>query len=123
MPALILVVIRFFRAVFNGLKQPEFQALTLSVLSILIAGVWFYMRYEGWSFVDALYFCVITLTTVGYGDFSPQTDIGKIFTVFYILLGLGLLAAFIGAIAQQFTETGGESRPRLRRPSNGAQEG
>ena len=110
MPALLLVAIRFFRAIYKGLQQPEFQALSLSVVTMLVAGVWFYMRYEGWSLVDALYFCVITLTTVGYGDFSPQTQIGKIFTVFYILLGLGLLAAFIGALAQHATPGDAASR-------------
>merc|ERR1711908_154929 len=41
-----------------------------------------------WSISDALYFAAVTVTTVGYGDFSAQNDGMKIFTVFYILLGL-----------------------------------
>jgi hypothetical protein len=41
--------------------------------------------------VDALYFSVVTLTTVGYGDFAPQTDLGKLFTAVYVRLGIGIL--------------------------------
>ena len=118
MPALIVVVWRFLAAIFRALKNPEFQALAIAVTAIIGSGVWFYMRFEGWSFVDALYFSVITLTTVGYGDLSPQTAVGKIFTIFYILLGLGLIAAFIAAIAQQVTDNAREIASK-RRQSKG----
>ena len=115
MPALFVVIWRFFAAIIRALKNPEFQALAIAVATIIGSGVWFYMRFEGWSFVDALYFSVITLTTVGYGDFSPQTSVGKIFTVFYILLGLGLIAAFIAAIAKEVAENAGEIAAKRRR--------
>jgi voltage-gated potassium channel Kch len=45
--------------------------------------------------LDALYFTIITLTTVGYGDLAPQTDPGKIFTMVYIFVGLSLISGFI----------------------------
>ncbi len=44
---------------------------------------------------DALYFSVVTLTTVGDKDFSSQTDFGKIFTILYIFIGIGLVFGFI----------------------------
>lgn len=59
---------------------------------------------ENWRWIDSLYFCVTTLTTVGYGDFSPQTDVGKIVFVFYILTGLGILFAFINAFSKKLIE-------------------
>ena len=120
MPALILVAWRFFAAIFRAFRNPEFQALGVSVATILAGGIWFYMRVEGWGFIDALYFCVITLTTVGYGDFSPATAVGKVFTVFYILLGLGLIAAFITVIAHEVTNNAREvaERRQKRRQSN-----
>jgi len=40
-----------------------------------------------WSFVDALYFSMVTISTVGYGDLTPTTRFSKLFTVCYILLG------------------------------------
>lgn len=43
---------------------------------------------------NSLYFSVITLTTIGYGDFSPQTDLGKMFTLVYIVIGVALILGF-----------------------------
>lgn len=99
MPA-ILLIIRFLRAIWSGLKDPDFRGLFALVVLIILAGTWFYHVQEGWSWLDALYFTVITLTTVGYGDFSPVTPGGKIFTMVYILLGLGILSSFIVMMAQ-----------------------
>lgn len=51
------------------------------------------MLVEKWSLIDALYFCVVTMATVGYGDFSSQTSLGKLFTIFYILISIGTFVA------------------------------
>jgi hypothetical protein len=91
--------LRLVRSIRDGLKEPEFRGLFWSVLLILFTGTWFYHQVEGWGWLDSLYFSVITLTTVGYGDFSPQTAVGKIFTVVYIILGLGLLSSFVLLLA------------------------
>lgn len=72
-----------------------YRKLLLGVVILLSVGVLFYHHVEGLSWIDAYYFCVVTLATVGYGDIVPHTDIGKIFTTFYILFGVGLLATFI----------------------------
>ncbi|MCB8953287.1 MAG: two pore domain potassium channel family protein [Ardenticatenales bacterium] len=80
-------------------RNPELRILLVVVLATLASGMFFYRRFEGWSLLDSLYFSVITLTTVGYGDFAPQTNAGKIFTIFYIIVGLGILAAFITTVA------------------------
>jgi len=56
------------------------------------------MFLEGWSPIDALYFSVVTLATVGFGDLHPTTDAAKLFTVIYILSGLGIIAGFLSEI-------------------------
>lgn len=94
----------FVRAIRRGLADPEFRALCILVGIVLASGTLFYHFVEGMGWIDAFYFCVITLTTVGYGDLSPQTPVGKLFTVVYIFVGLGLLAAFIGYVAQHARE-------------------
>lgn len=59
---------------------------------------------EGWRWIDALYFSVTTLATVGLGDLAPQTDAGKLFTVMYILTGVGLLVSFLNFMAERAAE-------------------
>ena len=81
--------------------DPQFMRLLGVVLLILLSGAQIYHRLEGWSYLDAFYFTVITLTTVGYGDFSPQTNLGKLFSVLYILLGLGVLGTLIALIGEK----------------------
>lgn len=68
--------------------------VTLSAMLVIFLGMVFYHFVEGFSWVDAFYFCVTTLSTVGYGDIHPVTDIGKIFTGLYIFTGIGFLLAF-----------------------------
>ncbi len=58
----------------------------------------FYTNVEHWSLVNAIYFCVVTLGTVGYGDITPTTDAGKIFTVFYIIFGLAVIGGFFATL-------------------------
>lgn len=63
-------------------------------LVFLLSGAYIYSNIEGWRYIDSLYFSVATVTTVGYGDFVPQTDIGKIFTIFFSLIGIGMAFYF-----------------------------
>jgi voltage-gated potassium channel len=72
--------------------------VTMTTILIAIAST-FYHLVEGWRWLDSVYFSVITIATVGYGDFSPKTDLGKLFTIFYVLTGLGLFVATATAIA------------------------
>jgi voltage-gated potassium channel Kch len=71
------------------------------VFFTLLTGTIFYSLQEGWSLVDALYFSVTTLTSVGLGDLAPTTTIGKLFTVVYIFSSLGLIAGFINTIVRE----------------------
>jgi hypothetical protein len=75
--------------------------LFLWVLGVLGLGTFFYSRVEGWRPLDSFYFTITTLTTVGYGDFTPQTDAGKIFTAFYIIVGISLLSGFIVLLSER----------------------
>jgi voltage-gated potassium channel len=100
----IWVLVRFIRTLWRSLKDPEFQALFFLVVVTLASGAVFYRVAEGWSLFDSFYFSVITLTTIGYGDLSPSTTAGKIFTIVYIFVGLGIILGFVNAIAERSTE-------------------
>ncbi|GEM_PF-1418137 len=76
----------------------------LVILMVLFGGSTFYHYAEGWRYLDAVYFSSYTLTTVGYGDFTPKTDIGKLFTIFYVFLGVGIALYGISLLASHFVE-------------------
>lgn len=72
--------------------------LVVTLLTIIVGGTVFFRWAEGWSWLDSYFFTVVTLSTVGYGNLVPQTDIGKIGTTVFILMGLGIFAVAV----QQF---------------------
>lgn len=72
-----------------------YRVLLAAVAITLGVGTIVYHLVEHFSWIDAYYFSVITLATVGYGDLVPHTDFGKIFTTFYIFIGVGIITAFI----------------------------
>jgi len=90
---LFKILIEFFR-------NRTYRNLSISTFLVLLNGTIVYHFVEGWKWLDSLYFSVITLTTVGYGDFSPQTNFGKIFTIIYILTGIGIIFGFINTFYQ-----------------------
>ena len=83
---------------FDSLPGDSFTKISVSAILIILAGSIFYHYVEGLAWIDALYFSVVTISTVGYGDFSPQTVTGKLFTIFYIITGIGILFSFINAL-------------------------
>src|ERR687898_2059492 len=94
-----LLIIGMLRAIWTLRRDPQFVSLALLTVIAIATGTGFYSFVEGLRFVDAFYFSVVTLTTVGYGDFAPQTDVGKLFTAVYALVGIGILLALITTVA------------------------
>ena len=60
------------------------------LLAYICVGAVFYHSIENWKWLDSFYFTVVTLATVGYGDFTPKTDAGKLFTMPFIFIGIGM---------------------------------
>ena len=57
---------------------------------------------EKLSFKDALYWSIVTMTTVGYGDISPRTEAGKLIAIILMIFGIGLLGSLTATIASFF---------------------
>ena len=94
----------YLRTFFGSLVDPEVRPYLVAAANLLAVGTIFYSLVEGWTPLDAAYFCVITLATIGYGDLAPVTQWGKLFTMFYVVAGLGVISTFIGAIARVSVE-------------------
>jgi hypothetical protein len=100
--AFLLVFLALGRLYRQMLKQPETRALLTIALMIVTVGVLFYTRVEGWRLLDAIYFCIVTLGTVGFGDITPTTDLGKVFTIFYIIVGVSIIGGFFATAGRVF---------------------
>ncbi|WP_051213190.1 potassium channel family protein [Maritalea myrionectae] len=87
----------------HGLKAAFGDEIVRTILTMTIAIILFatliYMLIEGWGPIDALYFTVMTISTVGYGDITPETNLGKLFTVVYVISGMGIFVALVTRIA------------------------
>jgi hypothetical protein len=74
----------------------RFKVYSILFLSVLIGGTAGIMAAENLSFLNAFYFMIVTMATVGYGDVHPVTAAGKALTILIIITGVG---TFVGAIA------------------------
>ena len=101
MIGLVVMLRRFLRAIRDAWRSDQaFRMLLALVVSLLVSGTTFFTLVEGWSVLDSFYFSVTTLTTVGFGDPAPATAAGKIFTIVYIFVGLGVIGGFINVLAK-----------------------
>jgi voltage-gated potassium channel len=97
----LLVVVRYARRIFtlDGLRY----AGVLALLTVLGGGAAFAAAEgKGVSTWDGVWWAVTTMTTVGYGDLSPETDLGRIVAIVVMLVGIGMLTLVIGAVSQRF---------------------
>lgn len=88
------------RAIREAFSDAKVRMLLSLVFLLILAATVFYHFQEHWGWVDVLYFSVITISTVGYGDFSPQTAEGKLFTIAYLIVGIGLFVVATAAFAE-----------------------
>jgi hypothetical protein len=93
-----LIIGAFVRVFREQWKDDAFRAIVGLAVGVLLVGTVFYVIVEGWSPLNALYFCVVTLATVGYGDLRPTTDLGKAFTIVFILTGVGIIVALASRV-------------------------
>ena len=114
MLASLVALSRLFALLGRAIRDPATRGLVVLTAVLLGIGTAFYRVAEGWSVIDALYFSVVTLTTIGYGDLVPTGDAAKLFTITYSLVGIGVLASFVASMAV-FARADREERRDRRR--------
>lgn len=84
------------------------MAVLWSLLAVfLFGGAYMYSVLEPWSYWQSLYFCFVTLSTVGFGDFLPSSVTSKTFSIFYMIFGLGVCASIIALLTGLVAESHG----------------
>lgn len=98
----ILMVVSFLsgRILFMPLTTTRRQIIALWVLLclFLFGGAFIYTQLETWTYLESLYFCFVTLSTVGFGDYLPSSPASKGFSIFYMVAGLGVCASIIAVM-------------------------
>ena len=100
MISLLSISNRFLHVMRSGWDDPEFRGLSMVLGSWIALGTIIYTVYEDWNVAESFYFSVITLTTIGYGDYTPSTTEMQIYTAIYAVLGIGLFVAFNASLAR-----------------------
>jgi hypothetical protein len=85
-------------------------SLLTGIVLILTFGTIVYHSLEKWTWIDSLYFTTSTIATVGYGDIHPTTEATRLFSVFFIIVGVGYMLYALSNIFEHFVEKGFASR-------------
>ncbi|CAH0048373.1 unnamed protein product [Clonostachys solani] len=92
---------------FNLTKsQRTLMLQTIMFLLYLLLGALIFSSIEGWGYLDALYWADVTLFTVGFGDLSPSTNLGRALVIPYSLVGIISLGLVIASIRSMILERG-----------------
>ena len=129
----ILRVLRIFRVLKLGAYVAEYRALGLALAAsrrkitvflvfvmmvVLLMGTLMYLvEGPGSGFTSipmGIYWAIVTMTTVGYGDLTPKTDIGRLIASLQMLLGWGILAVPTGIVSAEFTAQRVRREPTTR---------
>lgn len=74
------------------------------VAVLIVVGSIIFWQEEDWTYAQSLHFAFVTMSTVGYGDISPSKTGTKIFCMFYIIFGVGLLVRLGTMVCEKITE-------------------
>jgi len=83
-------------------------------VAVLIIGTAGFMLLENLSLMDAIYFTIVTISTVGYGDIHPTSVAGKIFGIVMIIIGIGTFLTIVTSVTQMLVQMGQDKLRKQR---------
>lgn len=76
----------------------------LCVFAFIALGTVLFHALEDWTWIQAFYFSVVSMTTVGYGDLTPSNDITRLFVALYVLVSVTVMLTVLGSIGSAIVE-------------------
>ncbi|MBI5250137.1 MAG: ion transporter [Desulfomonile tiedjei] len=103
-----MVIFIFIRKLLTR-RKTRLVVITVSCLAVILlfssCGIWYFERDQDLSFFDCFWLSVVTMTTVGYGDFTPKTPVGRIFMALVTMVaGIGVMAYLVSLVATHVIE-------------------
>lgn len=103
--------------VIGGEVDDEFNlpvSLALFILFLyMLLGAFIFMNTDDWTFVDAIYFVFVSISTIGFGDLTPKSEWCMIALSIYLLFGLALTSMCINVIQEQLSVAFEDAKLRL----------
>lgn len=81
------------------IRRENIDRIVILLFLIVLSSATLISLAEQWSIVDALWWSIVTLTTVGYGDISPVTPVGRFVATIDMFIGIGILATLSATLA------------------------
>ena len=81
------------------------NSLIFVSIYLLIGIITFSFVLEKWTIIDSLFFLMVTITTIGYGDLNPTTDYSRAFTTLFALIGIAILGFTLGVIGSKISDS------------------
>ena len=78
----------------------------VALVGAILFGTLGFLLIERWSLIDSLYTAVIIVTTVGYGEVRPLSPQGRLFTILFMLVGVGTSAYALSSVVQSLVQSG-----------------
>ncbi len=82
-------------------QNAELYVALVTLFGWIALGTFVFYRMEDWTRIQAFYFAVVTITTVGYGDLTPTTDMSRLFAAIYILVGVSIGIVTLGIVGSK----------------------
>src|ERR1043165_5489075 len=86
-------------------SRARIRIVLLAVLAAILFGTVAFHLLEGWSILDSLYVTVQTLTTVGFGDVTPRTTLGRVFATGFMMVGVGVVLYALTSTVQSIVHS------------------
>jgi voltage-gated potassium channel len=81
-------------------SRARIRIVLMAVVGAIALGTVVFHLVEGWSILDSLYVTVQTVTTVGFGDLTPRTTLGRAFATFFMMVGVGIVLYSLTSVVQ-----------------------